>query len=437
MDVGASVGINLLELQLLTGAKHGILIEYMPEACRQAVVFAAQRGLRAVYVVGGPPGGAEAVLTAVAAAGVGGTAAAAVAGGAGAAGPAADGFVATPLPSELAAAAAAASGAGAVPTPALAAPAAAAPAPLVDAKAASHPLLSVLEAGVAKGTVYIFEGDVTGNLPAIRDTLAKLRADSGVDAVLVTAHAVLHELPTRSPGFTAAGLLEALLLGVPKWALYAREPSFPADAAWQPGKLLHVQLPGWKPRQLDHHLATALPGLRHTLGSIEIVDAPVSGVSPSPVIAAGAPAGGSGTSAVDIAAAKQAAIAAAEARSTPQVLRCDAVLAMEVLYKSLYYISSQHLAYETGEQLTSFNAADYVAMLRADPFAAANVDVQRYLLALLWSTTRYGTPAFGISMVPGSGCRSQEPACWLKRGGDSHPPSPDHAFYLRFTAKSR
>jgi hypothetical protein len=135
---------------------------------------------------------------------------------------------------------------------------------------AENPLLE------SKGHIYIFQGDVTINLPAIQNTLFNLYSSNKIDTVLVTCHAVLHELPTRSYNFTFENLLDHLIINtnIHKWVMYVREPSFPEEEDWIPGKMIYLTIPGWLPSQLydvAQILADKLPGLNKCASSMEIV----------------------------------------------------------------------------------------------------------------------------------------------------------------------
>lgn len=227
----------------------------------------------------------------------------------------------------------------------------------------------------AKGHVYIFQGDATANFSAVKNKLQELHSAKYIDCILVTCHAVLHELPTRSPNFSFTAMMDSLLLhtGVEKWVMYAREPSFPAEPAWTPGKMLYLQIPGWLPEQLAemaNHLSLHLPGLQGKNATIKIVDR-------SQLSDLAIPAKPSSTATNRLQEAYLAGAEAAENRSDIGILCLDALLAMELLYKTLFYVGSKHLYYECGEQLTSFETGSFMTLL-SDHCKADHVFSKRY-----------------------------------------------------------
>ena len=305
IDVGASVGSNCIELMLLLStSSYGIVIEYMAEACAQAMVYAHSKGMTVSFVP--CPGISQDELV------------------------------------------------------------------LVNQQCEKY---KTNFGSSAKGHVYIFQGDATANFSAVKNKLQELHSAKCIDCILVTCHAVLHELPTRSPNFSFATMMDSLLLqtGVEKWVIYAREPSFPAEPAWSPGKLLYLQIPGWLPEQLAemaNHLSLHLPGLQGKNATIKIVDR-------SQLSDLAIPAKPSSTATNRLLEAYQAGAESAENRSDIGILRLDALLAMELLYKTLFYVGSKHLYYECGEQLTSFETGSFMTLL-SDHCKADHVFNKRY-----------------------------------------------------------
>jgi hypothetical protein len=320
VDVGASVGSNCMELTrlLVSNSKHagkklsyGIIIEYMAEACYQAVEYAHKRGFTVSYVQ--CPGISEEST-------------------------------------------------------------------LVGRKLSE--LYKRQLGDDAIGHVYIFQGDATLNMTAVNMHLQQMYEQSVIDCVVVTCHAVLHELPSRSPNFNFENLADNLLLstGIKKWVMYAREPSFPEEPEWQPGKDVHLQIPGWLPdqlRDLAKHLADHLPGLKGRDEGMKLISIDEFKNHCGLLDKSNESTGSIVTGVNRAHNAYSEGILAAETRSGAKFLRIDALLAMELLYKTLFYVGSKHLLYESGEQLTSFESRSFMSLL-SDHCKADNVVKTRY-----------------------------------------------------------
>ncbi len=178
-----------------------------------------------------------------------------------------------------------------------------------DAAEAARQLSSELNAEGA--SLKVFQGDAAQRLPDAMAYLKSLKQTVEIDGLVVSAQAVLHELPSRSPGFDMLSYLGTMFKDFDINLLFAREPI--SSQSWPKRVRLKI---GNASSETLHSFARLL---RDTLHFPRNEITPITG---------------------------------------GQVL-IDSDLALEVLHKLIRSNSSQEFSYEMGERLTTIESVQF------------------------------------------------------------------------------
>ncbi|HEX8211217.1 MAG TPA: tetratricopeptide repeat protein [Longimicrobium sp.] len=116
-------------------------------------------------------------------------------------------------------------------------------------------------------TLRVFRGDATQKITACRQLLERWYVDGKIDGIVCSIQAVLHELPTRSPGYDVNHLLGEALWKWDPCYLFCREPCSPRQ--WpERVKLSVAGVDGTLLRALASHVGSMLgiPGEARSSG---------------------------------------------------------------------------------------------------------------------------------------------------------------------------
>lgn len=160
-------------------------------------------------------------------------------------------------------------------------------------------------------TLIIVTGDAFQQLERCKDQLLQWRKADVIDGTIVSMQAVLHELPTRSPGFDLNHFIGEITWDWDPFILYAREPCEPSE--WPQD--VEIQVP--------NVTSTTLEALAN---EIRVRVQPEGHVL----------------------------------RAGPDFVSMPRALAVETLTK-IFYLEDYH--HEIQEQVTSFNPSDFIAIL--------------------------------------------------------------------------